>query len=89
MSVDTSSCLLCIDGLMPAGTDPVFGQTYQQCPRCLGICPCCQGAGFYPAHMQFFEFLIDALYALGYEVDQCRDCRGVTDLYFTETEATP
>ncbi len=80
-TADTRACLFCIDGLMPAGTDAVFGQTYRRCPNCLGTCRACDGVGFYPAERRCFEFLIDALYALGFEIDLCRHCLGVTDLY--------
>ncbi len=80
-TADTRACLFCIDGLMPAGTDPVFGQTYRRCPNCIDTCPDCEGVGFYPAQMRYFESLVDALYALGFEIDLCRQCLGVIDLY--------
>ncbi len=81
-AADIRACLLCIDGLMPAGTDAVFGQIYRQCPSCIGTCALCEGAGCYPAEMRCFEFLVDALDALGYEVDLCRGCCGITDLSY-------
>ena len=79
-----TDCVYCIDGLTPAGIDPIFGPVYRACPLCTYACPDCTGQAVFPAMSGYFAYLVDALYQLGYEVDLCRTCLGITALYPTE-----
>jgi hypothetical protein len=82
-------CLLCIDGMMPAGIDPVYGPVYRDCPYCHPPCLECDGRALFPAIGGYpLELLIDALDALGFQSDVCRYCFGITSMWPTQT-ATP
>jgi hypothetical protein len=82
----TIDCALCIDGFMPAGIDPIFGPAYRACFICTYTCAGCAGMAIFPAMHGYLAYLIDALYHLGYEVDLCRCCLGITAVYPTPQE---
>jgi hypothetical protein len=85
---NNTGCPLCIEVLTPAGIHPVLGPVFRICPACYVPCPGCNGSAVWPADMGFFTYLVDALYALGFDVDVCRDCLGVLDIYPATTEVT-
>ncbi len=76
-------CVYCIDGFTPVGIDPIFGPVYRACHLCTHTCVECCGMALFPAMHDYFAYLVDALYQLGYEVDLCRSCLGITALYPT------
>ena len=83
------TCLLCIDGMMPAGIDPIFGPVYRVCPCCHIPCLDCNGEGTFPAAGGYaLQLLGTALYALGYKTDICRACFGNTNLWSDDHHAT-
>jgi hypothetical protein len=73
-------CLMCIDGLCPAGTDPVLGPVYQACHACGIPCLDCQGSALFPGHYEFFALLADSLWALGFDINHCRECLGILEV---------
>jgi hypothetical protein len=83
MTTPILDCVYCIDGLTPAGIDPIFGPVYRACHLCTYPCADCASAAIFPAMHGYFTYLVDALYQLGYEVDLCRSCLGITALYPT------
>ena len=83
------TCLLCIDGMMPAGIDPNYGPVYRDCPCCHTPCLDCNGEGTFPAAGSYaLQLLGTALYALGYKTDICRACFGNTNLWSDDHDAT-
>ncbi|MFC0528205.1 hypothetical protein [Phytohabitans kaempferiae] len=80
-------CLLCVDGMMPAGIHPVFGPVYRICPCCHTLCLSCDGRAVFPASGGYAsELLFTALYTLGYDTDCCRACLGITNLWPPDTD---
>lgn len=73
-------CLLCLDGHVPAGTHPVLGPVFHDCPICIEPCRTCHGWGLTVALVGYFELLTEALWHLGFEVNLCRECLGVTTI---------
>jgi hypothetical protein len=76
------ACFLCVDGMMPTGVDPIFGPVYRACPDCCTTCRACDGKAVFPAIRGYtIDVLLNALYQLGYEVDLCEVCVGITSLH--------
>jgi hypothetical protein len=81
-------CPLCLGVMAPAGIHPVLGPVYRICPACYVPCGACNGDAVWPAQINAFEYLTDALYALGFAIDLCRGCLGVLDIHPATTEVT-
>ena len=73
-------CLLCIDGNQPDGLLPILGPVYRICPNAY-LCPCCGGAGVFPATFARLGHLAAFLAAQGLTADLCHTCLGVVDVY--------
>ena len=86
----TMDCRFCIDGNMPAGSDPDLGELYETCPVCRPACPGCDGLAVFPAAYDCQACFIDALNARGLGPMICPDCTGVISLVdLHTTEETP
>lgn len=74
-------CLLCIDGMMPAGVDPIFGPVYRACPHCHTRCLDCDGTALFPAIRDYtLDAVLNVLYQLGHQVQLCNRCTGINTL---------
>ncbi len=76
-----AGCRLCVDLMMPAGIHSILGPIYRTCPACTTGCGECDGRGVFPASGGLFEHLANALDALGFDIDLCRNCLGVTAVH--------
>jgi hypothetical protein len=73
------ACLLCIDGMMPAGIDPIFGPVYRACPNCHTACLGCDGLGTFPAIRDYtLDAVFNVLYQFNCDVHLCDRCTGIT-----------
>ncbi len=81
----TMDCLLCIDGVMPAGTRLILGPVYKVCAACMPTCPLCAGAADFPADFACLHCLCDHLTTFGLTPVLCAHCTGVVDLIRTDT----
>ena len=85
--IDTAdtSCLLCIDGMTPV-TSPVLGHAFRVCPACQPGCPCCGGAGCFPAWTNDMAVCIAAFNEAGLIPALCHTCGGVVGAALLDEE---
>ena len=76
----TVDCRFCIDGFMPAGTDPDIGHLYEICPACQPTCSGCDGYAVFPATHHCLVCFVEALLAQHLGVILCPACLGVVTL---------
>lgn len=73
-----AGCQLCIDFMAPVGIHPVLGEVYRVCPAC-AICAGCDNTALYP--VRNVHYFAGVLEELGFDVELCRSCCGVTAIY--------
>jgi hypothetical protein len=89
MTTNVTDCRFCIDGYMPAGTDPDIGALYEHCPACTPACDGCDGIAVFPASTHCALCFIESLIAKRLGPIFCPRCQGVITLIDLDTEATP
>jgi hypothetical protein len=85
----TVDCRFCIDGFMPAGTDPDIGALYERCPACTPACSGCDGIAVFPAATHCVVCFLESLLAKRLGAIFCPRCQGVITLIDLDQQATP
>jgi hypothetical protein len=74
-------CPLCIEGWEPCGIHPVLGPVFHACTDALPRCRECDGVSLFPANAEDLHEYVRLVANLGYLMEVCCFCLGVTALF--------